>query len=40
MNADGVTCFVARDHTRQQLPYIYFDDEPGTAFSGQAAQQT
>lgn len=29
VEADGVTCFVARDHTGQQLAYIYFEDEPG-----------
>ena len=22
-------CFVVRDHNRQQLAYVYFEDEPG-----------
>jgi hypothetical protein len=22
-------CFVVRDHTGQQLAYVYFEDEPG-----------
>jgi hypothetical protein len=22
-------CFIVRDHDRQQLAYVYFEDEPG-----------
>jgi hypothetical protein len=32
-------CFIVRDHNGQQLAYVYFEDEPGTTISGQAAQQ-
>jgi hypothetical protein len=31
--------FVVRDHNGQQLAYVYFEDEPGPAISGQAAHQ-
>jgi hypothetical protein len=27
------TCFVARDHSGQALPYVYFEDEPGRRLS-------
>ena len=30
-------CFVVRDHNGQQLPYVYFEDEP--TLGGQAAHQ-
>jgi hypothetical protein len=30
-------CFVVRDHDGQQLTYVYFEDEPGRRFGGEAA---
>jgi hypothetical protein len=32
-------CFFVIDSAGQKLAYIYFEDEPGLAISGQAAQQ-
>ena len=26
---EQAACFVVRDHNRQQLAYLYFEDEPG-----------
>ena len=26
---EQAACFVVRDHNRQQLAYVYFEDEPG-----------
>jgi hypothetical protein len=34
---EQAACFVVRDHTGQQLPYIYFEDEPGRPLSSQVA---
>jgi hypothetical protein len=31
--------YVVRDHNGQQLAYVYFEDEPGRAISGQAPHQ-
>jgi hypothetical protein len=31
-------CFVVKDHADQKLAYVYFEDEPGAAFSRKAAQ--
>jgi hypothetical protein len=27
-------CYVVRDHSGQQLAYVYFEDEPGWRFTG------
>jgi len=32
-------CFIARDSTGQALAYVYFEDDPSSAFGGQAAHQ-
>jgi hypothetical protein len=33
------SCFVVIDSNGQKLAYIYFEEEPGRRFGGQAAQQ-
>jgi hypothetical protein len=32
-------CFVVSDSAGQKLTYIYYEEEPGAAMSGQVAQQ-
>jgi hypothetical protein len=32
-------CFVVIDSAGQKLAYVYFEDEPGRRFGGQAAYQ-
>jgi hypothetical protein len=32
-------CFVVRDHSGQQLAYVYFEDEPGPRSAGKMLSQ-
>ena len=32
-------CYVVRDHDGQALAYVYYEEEPGAAISGQAADE-